>query len=263
MSVDLGDLYRLSFTLTDPDGTPVSADTMTLTITLPDATTSVQTVTPSSAGQYQVDYLTTQEGRHVARWVGSGTHPGAYVEAFDVLGVAPLYLISLADAKDQLKITGTASDDAVRGYIGSATKVIERATGQTAVKRSFTEGCTTTLGRVVLSHVPVVSVDSISSSDGTVTWDTTATEVNDAGILASTGTPLTGDLTVGYTAGLSIIPENYMLAAQIIIEHLWDTRRSDGPPRRAGMETTMVPGLGFAVPNRALELLGSGLSGVA
>jgi hypothetical protein len=54
------------------------------------------------------------------------------------------------------------------------------------------------------------------------------------------------------------------LAAQIIIEHLWQTRRgARGGPRPGGMDTTLVHGLGFAIPNAALELLGTGIPGMA
>lgn len=265
MPIDIGDVQRLYFDLTDPEGTPVSADLMEITITLPDDTqVGPQAVIPESTGHYHFDYTTTQAGRHVAHWVGTGTNPGANVTVFDVVSAMPPDIISVYDAKVQLKITNDVSDDELRSFIGSATAVVERVRGEAVVKRSFTEKITAVNGRVVLSRLPVVSVTSIASRDGLTTWDVDDTDVDDAGILTSTRTPLAGDLTVIYVAGYIEIPENYLMAARIILEHLWQTKRGNaGVPRPGGMEVATVSGLGFAVPNRALELLGAGIAGIA
>lgn len=269
MAVDLGDLYRLAFTLTSPDDTPVSADTMTLTITLPDATTAGPfTVAPQSAGQYQYDYLTTQAGRHLARWVGTGTNPGAYSEAFDVLPVAPPYMISLADAKQQLTITSTTADDELRRYLGATTGVIEEHLGQAVVRRSFTEEHSARSGSFVLNWTPAVSLISVARVDGTHTWDVSTLHVSPSGVVTSPlGEAPYGDITVTYVAGMAVIPENNLLAAQVILQHLWDTQRgSKGGPHTGGMADSMQLGtghMGYAIPNRAIELLGAGLPGIA
>src|ERR1700753_2731467 len=202
MATDVGDLYRLAFALTDPDGTPVSADSTTVAITLPDDTMDgPHAVTPLQDGQYQYDYLAGQPGRHVAHWVSTGTHPGADIAVFDVLAPTPPYLISLADAKKQLNITGDDNDDELRVFIGSATATVERIRGETVVRRSVTETLTVIRGQAMVSHLPVVSVDSVASKDGSVTWDVADLDVDDAGIITSGATPLSGSLTVIYTAG--------------------------------------------------------------
>jgi hypothetical protein len=38
-----------------------------------------------------------------------------------------------------------------------------------------------------------------------------------------------GWVTSGYTAGYVVIPGNYLEAASVLLEHLWETRRGPGP----------------------------------
>lgn len=273
MAVDVGDLYRCNFTLKSPDNALVNATTMTLTITLPDNTTTVITpVAPMSTGTYQYDYTTVQAGRHQARWVGTGTNPGAYVEAFDVRPASINYLVSLQDAKTKLNISTTTNadplDEEIRSYLEAVTGVVERHLGQAVVRRSFTEERTATNGCVVLSWPPVVSITSMALVDGTYTWDINTLHVSPTGVVYSPlGIGPYGTVTVTYTAGMPVVPKEYSLAGLIILQHLWETERgSSGGPRPGGLEDSMTLGLGrmgFAIPNRALELLGAGLPGIA
>jgi hypothetical protein len=286
VAIDLGDRYRVTFTNTPPGGgTPVSAGTVTLTIVLPDDTTVVNTVAPTTPGVYQFDYLTTQAGRHVAQWVGTGANPGAHVEIFDVRTLTPGYLVSLAVLKDQLNVTGTANDEALRGYIEAATDAVERIRNETIIKRTFTDELylpdyyrgygqavnsampygLTYRHRSTLDHTPAISLTTVARVDGTMTWDTTLLRLDPAGIIdVMYGPALSGHIAVTYVAGSRVIRATDSLAAQIIIEHLWQTRRGvRGGPRPGGMDTTLVHGLGFAIPNAALELLGAGIPGMA
>jgi len=267
MAVDLGDLYRLSMTLTSPAGGLVNADTMTLTITLPDGSTAPNVVAPTSTGHYQYDYLTVQAGRHIAHWVGTGTNPGAYVDFFDVLPAAPMSLISLASAKAQLKITSDDSDEELRGYIEASTYAVEHLAGEAIVRRSVTEQQDAHGGVMVLKVTPVIALTSLATLDGSQSWDVSLLHPTPAGVVhlrhlvGWTRCPL----LVTYQVGYAVVQANYLLAASIIIEHLWQTKRgSKGGPNVGGMQDTMMPrGLGFAVPNRAIELIGDGMPGVA
>jgi hypothetical protein len=78
-------------------------------------------------------------------------------------------------------------------------------------------------------------------------------------VTATAGLALTGRVMVTYVAGLTEVPANYGLASRIIVQHLWQTQRgSAGSPGVGGLET---PGAGsysygYAIPNRAIELLG-------
>lgn len=268
MAVDLGDLYRLAFTLTDPDGVTVDADSMALTITLPDNTTTViDPVTSVATGQYQHDYLTVQAGRHVAHWVGTGAHPGSNVDVFDVIEPDAPYLVSLAAAKKQLNITGTDLDDELRTYVEATTTVVDDLTGRLSVRRTITERNEIDGGVLVLKRSPVISLTSLATVDGSYTWDVSQLHPSEAGVVHvhSQFGWHRRHVTATYVAGLQVIPANMQLAAAIIIEHLWQTKRgSRGASLPGGLEDTMMPrGLGFAVPNRAIELLGLGMPGVA
>src|SRR5206468_10491255 len=135
--------------------------------------------------KYQYDYTPTVPGRHSARWVGVGTHPGAYVEVFDVLPANPPYLVSLADAKDQLKITDTSSDEQLRSFIESATYVVERIRGEAIVRRTVTEQHEVRTGRMVLNVSPVISLTSVVSTDGFLTWDPSSLLISPNGVIST------------------------------------------------------------------------------
>jgi hypothetical protein len=282
VAIDVGDVYRCTFKNYSPGGGLVNATSVSLTIILPDNTQVVQNaIAPTSTGVYQYDYLTTQPGRHVAQWSGTGTsaNAGSNVEIFDVRTLTPLYLVSLAEVKNQLRITGTDDDEALRRYIEAATTAVERIRGEVAVKRSFTEehrlpdffrgvgqvNPQMTLDRtgaprqMALNHTPVVSLTSVARVDGTMTWDTSLLHVEAAtGVVdVVTGPEFSGLISVTYVAGYQVVPAEFALAASFIIEHLWQTRRgSRGGPRPGGMDTVQIPGIGFAVPNQAVEVLG-------
>jgi hypothetical protein len=70
-----------------------------------------------------------------------------------------------------------------------------------------------------------------------------------------------GTLRVAYIAGRTDIPDELIEAALIITKHLWETQRGPGRPNVLGQatmqggETTFLPVMGFAIPNRAMDLL--------
>lgn len=266
MAIDLGDLYRCSYSHTSPSGGAVNAGTMNLTITLPDGGTySAGTIAPGTTGQYQYDYQTTQAGRHSARWLGTGANPGAHVEVFDVRPADVPYIISLADAKAQLNSTSTINDEELRTYVEATTGVIERHLGMAVVRRTRTEEHVVHSG-LVLNWTPVVSLTSVALVDGTYTWNVADLHVSPAGVVtAPLGVAPYGHVTVSYIAGPAVVQEEYALAARIIVQHLWQTQRPDrGAGNRPSLNDSMgYQQAGFSIPNRAVELLGAGLPGLA
>jgi hypothetical protein len=268
MAIDVGDTYRCSFTNTSPSGGLVSSGDMKLTVILPDDTqTVIDPVTPISTGVYQYDFPTTQPGRHVAQWQGTGAGPGAYVEIFDVRTLTPGYLISLAAAKKQLRIPpiDTTFDEDIRGFIESATDAVERIRGEAIVKQTITEEHEVRTGRIALNKPPVVQLVSVVSTDGVITWPAANLLISPAGVVSTKYLggflSLDGFIRVVYKAGYQIIPESFITATGFIVEHLWQTRRgSKGSPTVGGVS---VPGIGFLVPYQAMELLGNGTGGFA
>nr|WP_206326571.1 hypothetical protein [Streptomyces sp. N502] len=245
----------------DPGGTLTTAATAVVTVTLPDGTAATPAVTEEDTGVYRADYVTEQPGRHSVRWVWTGP-AAAYTDVFDVQEAAAPAILSLADAKKHLNITSARDDDEIRFWNNATTKAVEYYVGP-VVPRSFTEQHQVCDARtVVLLKTPVIAVTAVD----TLTAGGTAYAVDDLDVDGATGEVfrldggrLSGRLLFTYRAGRMVVQEHITAGARIILEHLWRTQR----PARGGLAgggedysvTEPIPGLGYAVPNRALQLL--------
>lgn len=269
MSIDLGDVYRLTFRNFTPAGDLASADTVGLTITKPDESQEVITpIVASSTGVYTFDYTAVQEGRHRARWLAQGTNPGAYVDVFDVRPLNPGYLISLPDAKAHLNMSAgnTRDDEELRGMLEAVTSVVERHRNEVIARRTVVE--TDVMGtscRLVLQHHPVISLTSIVDQNGAAQDISNWVLDRQNGVLTRYSYAGAGqNYTVTYVAGYTQIPAHYLLAGKIILAHLWQTQRVQsvgqaptlGGQSRRDEQIVTPSGLGFAIPHRAIELLG-------
>lgn len=274
MAYDLGDPVPLSFEVLSAAGVRTNATAVTLTITLPDGTTASPSVTnpPATTGLYRHDYAPTQSGRHLVRWVATGP-AAAYTDAFDVRPAAPALIVSLADVKRQLNKSSddTVDDDELREYVEATTAIVEEVRGEAVVRRAVVEDielrCGTTA--VLLGKRPIISLTSVATVDAVTTWAVADLHVSKHGIVTvQSGPAFYGLVRFTYVAGYAVIPANFSLAAKIIIAHLWETQQpalarerwgAPGPFGARGGEAgefATSAGLGYAVPNRALELLG-------
>jgi hypothetical protein len=267
MSYDLGAIVPLGTTVRDASGALANAGNMQVTVTLPDnTTTTVPSVAPTSTGTYAYDYPTTLAGRHTVRWVATGVNAGAYVDVFDVREAAPALLFSLAAAKAKLDIpaTSTGSDEELREFIEATTAAVEFFVGPVA-RRTVQQVVRGDRDAWVLHTTPVLAVTAITPLQ---TWqqaiDVSGLDVDThTGILRRTDGLwfYSGDYRVTYTAGRAIVPPNVSLAAKLILQHLWRTNygASRGLTGIGGgddfLATEQVPGFGYAIPNRALQLL--------
>lgn len=286
---DLGDVVPLTVQVRDAAGNLANATTVTLTIGLPDGTSISPSVTNPSTGTYQYDYPPTLVGRHTARWVATGLNASAYTDAFDVRPADSGLIVSLADTKKFLNITSTGDDDELRAYIESVTRVVENYRNEVIARRTVVEEIDTMRGvrtigrtgaaydmgyenggakrRIMLGSTPVLSLTSVARVDGTYTWDLSQIDLNPdtGGVSVLFGPLFYGFIRATYVAGYSIVPSNYTMAALIIIEHLWQLQRqpsiggssTGGLFARGEMDASLGGwGAGFAIPNRAAELLG-------
>lgn len=266
MAIDLGDTYRLRTRNLSPAGDLVTATNMKLVITLPDDTvTTIDPIVAGSTGVYTYDYATVQAGRHLARWVATGTGAGAYLEAFDVSPINAAYLVSLWDAKDTLNIdqTVTTYDEEIRAYIESATRAAENHRDEILAKRTFIHEGWFNSSSVVLPRVPVASLTSVTAINSAVTYNVANYHVNNVTgrVTAITGGSFSGWLKFTYVAGYAIVPAAFSLAVRLIIQHLWETQRGPmGASRFAGgLDDAAVMrfrSMSVFVPPRAQELLG-------
>lgn len=260
---DLGDTIPLDFRVTNTQQTLVDADVV-LTVTQPNGVDVQPTVAHAGLGSYTAMFVPTQAGRHIVRWAATGGATTAHADILNVAPAASLALVSLAEAREHLNIPDDEQieDEELRGFIAAATGVVERHLGQVVARRQITENHDVrSVRHLALRRVPVLSVTSVETTDAALTWDADLFTVDSAtGLLDSgLGPMFSGSLAVTYEAGWVEVPPHVILAAQIIIGHLWQTQRvqSAGPvPRFAGEGMPTPSGAGYAIPNRAAELLG-------
>jgi hypothetical protein len=258
---DLGATVRLTADCLDPAGTLTTAAAAAVTVTLPDGTTASPSASETGTdGRYQADYATVQAGRHTVRWEFTGP-AHAYTDMFDVREAAPPAIMSLADGRRHLKKTDTADDEEIRSWIGACTRAVEMFVGP-VVPRTVTERVRFTSARsVALTLTPCLAlVSATSPRPGGLSY-----EVDDLDLDLETGLvePVAGGLLYGpldftYRVGRLVVGDNITSASRIILQHLWRTRQGPGRPQRGTEDfdvTEPLPGLGFAIPNRAVQLL--------
>jgi hypothetical protein len=275
--ISAGGMYPIAFDVLDAAGTLTHAATVTLTITLPDGTTATPAITDTAVpGQYRLAYQTTIPGRYTAHAATTGPVT-SWDDEFDAAPTPWPAMVSLADAKAQLSIDPADhdTDDLLRDYIAAATGAAELYKHETIVRRTITDeldlwsqagyGYGSGYGqrrqqKFWLRSAPVISLTSVVSWDGAVTWDVTQMRASPSGLVkVMGGIPVSGLADVTYIAGLQQIPANYKRGALVIVAHLWETQRG----QLTAMSGVMGPeehfrqsGEFFSVPAKAKELLG-------
>lgn len=173
-------------------------------------------------------------------------------------------LVTLEEAKRQLGITGTSEDVELQTYIDALPAVIEGFVG-VVEQREITDTVTGGGPALAVLHPPVLSVTSLSGPvASSVDYPADTLSVNgpagtigrlDAGVFPA------GTYTVTYTAGRAEVPPTIKLAALVLLQHLWRTQRATRGGLAGGGDdfsvTEPVPGFGYAVPHRVLQLLDS------
>ncbi|MFF9097565.1 head-tail connector protein [Streptomyces sp. NPDC014802] len=181
-------------------------------------------------------------------------------------------IVTLAAAKAQLNIAAsdTGDDVELQGYIDAATAAIEKQLGLVIDPRTVIDeiSCASGTRSLLLQSVPVLSLTSVTSLDGSQSWAVgpSVMRVDSASGLVTvlSGPALSGTVLVTYQAGTTVIPANWRLATLIVIQHLWETQRGRAGAVPGGSdEPEYFPGRGFAIPRRAVELLETTLPGVA
>lgn len=267
MPYPLGGVVPLDVSITDANGSPIDPVTLVCSITRPDDVVVTPTPASTETGKWTVDYTPTMAGLHQVLW--SATGPSlALPDVIDVRPAAPGFIVSVRDAKKKCKIpmSSTDKDDKIRGYIESVTTAIEDHVHQAVVRRTVVEDIYVDWAHeVVLSVVPVLALVSVATVDASQTYSTAELHVDrDTGVVSCLpgGQVLNGLIRFTTKAGFLVPPSNYVDAALIVIEHLWLTERTStnsGPAPGGYQDSTDVTftgSFGYAIPNRALELLG-------
>ena len=282
-----GQPVALTFTLTDASGSPQNAVVTqpVVTVTLPDLTTATPAVTNIGTGLYSATYKTTEAGHHEIDWAcADATYPGAYSDRFDVWPLTDTGVLQFADAKSTLSIAAanTAYDAEIQEYNAAITAWVEWFCGP-VVQQTVTE--TIRVGGLVvqLSKPPVLSLVAWTSVPPEFSYDTTRVvpappspmfpvmvygvtyplsqlfcDPAKGWVRQTSGLPFYyGPYLWQYTAGYTMIPTAITYAARVILRHLFGLERGGASGAGLGAadeETSMTP-FGFAVPNRAIEML--------
>lgn len=266
-TTDVGGVQTLTLTVTDAAGNPVDAGAIALAIT--DATGAVTNaggITHVAAtGVYTYDFAVIRPGRHSYRWVGTGANAGVYTDIFHALDADPRFLLSLDDARAQLRkqSSNTVDDDQLRLYLASVTAIVEDVVGAQVA----TTGTTIAGGgaSAILLPEQVTAVTQVTENGVVLTAGSDYTVDAQAGIVYR-GTTLApysfiagrDNIIITWTAGAGDA-ENVRLAARIILRHLWKAdQEGGGRPGVGGSgvnpDTVQTPS-GFAIPRRAMQLL--------
>lgn len=261
MPYDLGATARLTADCRDPGGTLITAATAVVTVTLPDGTTTTPTAAETATvGVYQADYVTAAAGRHTVRWVFT-TPAHAYTDSFDVREEAPPTVLALTDAKNLLKKQGSSDDALVRFWLEATTRAVEYFVGPVVVRTVTEDHQVGLVNSLALRKAPAIALLSVTSlRDGGTDYDAGSLHLDPVtgAVTRKDGGQLLGPLQAVYRAGRPVIPANILGASQLILQHLWRTLAGPGRPQR-GMDdfdvTEPIPGLGYAIPNRAKQLL--------
>jgi hypothetical protein len=259
----------------DGNGNLSNASPVSLTILRPDQSTVVySSPTNVSTGQYtQILPLTdlTQLGHYQYVWTGT---VGGYVgitspDGFDVVPIFETLILPFQDAKDMLNIarSDTSSDDELRSKLAVIEVELENATGGPIITRTITERCelVASLTQIPLRKRPIVAVNSITSVADGSSLSIADLDIDPIGNLLrrTLGWPfllLRGiAVNVQYQAGwgTSVDPA-FAEASRIILAHLWSTQHGVAAipaPFAQGPDLTVIPGMGFAIPNMAVDVL--------
>lgn len=188
-------------------------------------------------------------------------------------------ILSLTEAKDFLRIRGTsaADDDRLQDFLLAAEAVAEFYAGD-LVGGTYTEGHDGGDVAIYTRHTPIQSVTSLTEYIGSIVytltnqplgrsvdaWGYTIDDPEAGRIVRRSASGMTwrfvpgqGNVSITYTTGRAAIPPQVVTAVEFIVQHLWQTQRGAMPMggSGAGDGESMVPGVGYAIPNRAIEML--------
>jgi hypothetical protein len=281
----VGGQVPLTWTNTDTAGNPqdaVSLGSVSVTVYQPDGTTATLAVTRTGTGEYAAVFTTAQAGHHAFTWVSTdATYPGAFGDSFEVSGLPDTTIVSLAEAKEILHQTSTTANDAkIQGYNAAVTNVIEYYCGPVIVQ-TVTETLPARGTETILAKPPVIQL---------LPWTEVPAELANLGItLPSPASPMIRTRVYGiewpltqlyvdprrgivthtsglpffycayiwqYQAGRPVISGAIYEASKIILKHIYGVENAGtGTGTGSGDEETSPGPFGFAIPNRALELL--------
>lgn len=269
-SYDLGDKVYLTWNTVDSTGAAVNPGTVTLNITLPDATNVSVTTATSTTGTYTASYLPTQVGRHIIAWAATGAYPQAYSDIFEVRDINDIGICGYDEVLEYLNIpSASANENEVRRYIDAATDLAETYVGQVLGRRTFTDELYDGGTEFIRIRNPkAISITSVYENGALVSASNYVLDYTGqrlyrigSGTLYATNsygywTQGMNNVKITYVAGYVNPPMSAKQGVLEIIRHLWQTQR--GAINVMGRTQTgdeLYSGSTYSLPRRAMELL--------
>ena len=269
-SYDLGDKVYLTWNTYDSTGAAVNPGTVTLNITLPDASNVSVTTATSTTGTYTASYLPTQVGRHIIAWAATGSYPQAYSDIFEVRDINDIGICGYDEVLEYLNIpSASANENEVRRFMDAATDLAETYVGQVLGRRTFTnelyDGGTEFIRIRNPKAISITSVyengTSVPSSNYVLDYTGQRLYRIGSGTLYATNsygywTQGMNNIQITYVAGYVNPPMSAKQGVLVIIKHLWETQRGAMNVMGrvlGGDEMYSTPT--YSLPRRAVELL--------
>lgn len=247
---DLGDTITLGAEVFNAAGTLANAGAVTLTVTLPDGTTTTPLVTNPATGKYSAALTATQIGQHTERWTSTGANAAAWSDSFTVRDPAAIPPVSLDEMKRYLSIASDTSDEELRAFMDTAAEAGESYTGRVFGRRTVVAEFTAPDGAVVFPGAPILSVTSVVD-DGTTRSVNEFTVRKTAAVIAPVGR-WNGDLIITAVCGDPVMPAPLRHGVMEMTRHLWQTQR--GTLRMGVGADEWSPTMAFSLPRRVAEL---------
>lgn len=265
MTWDAGSVYPATLAITDANNNPVNPSTATLTITLPDQTTTSPAVTlpPATTGLLLVNYASSAAAPGLYKFTWATTGP--VVTKTDYVSFRTYAAgISLQEARDRLGLKTTVNDEKLRTLIASATREVEKITG-TLVPRVFTGDWIpgTTKDVLRLPHGPALTSSSVTAL-ASVYPNGPSWAASDLVVGTYPGTVRLANLLpfwygpwkATYTAGVPEIPEPVAEGIKEVVFDLWSQMRGMRADVTEAGSADMLPMPPFyRLPPRALAAI--------
>lgn len=129
MPLEVGSVIPFQFQVKDSNGNLINPSTISVTITRPDGTTTLNSPTnpPAVTGIFPVDHTSTMTGLYYAVATTTGPTDVSPPQSFYVSSPeTDTTLVSLADFKTHMRITSTGDDELLRTKLVAATSLLER-----------------------------------------------------------------------------------------------------------------------------------------
>lgn len=288
MRYPLNQPVRLTAAITDntvSPAVPTDAGSLQLVLTRPDGTAQTYTsaIVHDSTGNYHLDLQATdlsQLGHYQYVWTSTGTGASVQVGELDVYDPNEVELLSVDDAKRQIKVplTNTTFDDDIRATMALIPPIIEDLTGGPIITRTITNERQPVTGyytTFILRYRPVVAVQSIVDVASGVSLTITDLDIdtNSNIIRRKLQLPFLSwgpFYNITYTAGWgTTVAPGFNKAAKLIFKALWTAERgassmlvrvgggafASGVNQMGGTETVAAPNDDFAIPQLAMQAL--------